>query len=62
MVNAASSTNATRTQPEMRKIFFYLNELRRTVNRENTFRETRAARTRFLKGCKRQHGPAAIAQ
>jgi hypothetical protein len=62
MVNAASSRNPARAQPGSVKNFFYLNELRRTVKWENTFRETPAARRRFLKGCKSEHGRAAIAQ
>src|SRR5258708_5622928 len=62
MVNAASSTTPDAHPTQCAKNLFYLNELRRTVKWENTFRETPVTRSRFLKGCKSQHGRAATPQ
>jgi hypothetical protein len=45
--------------PQSLKTFFYLNELRPGVNRENTSRETAATRRRFPKASKGQHERAA---
>jgi hypothetical protein len=48
--------------PKWVKTFFYLNELSSAVNRENTSRETPAARRRFPKASKDQHERAATPQ